>query len=122
MLFDLKKKIEKVILYYSDFTHISLFMWHYVSLQRLTTETKVEDIKGKLLPAVDVFAHAIRYLKKCLTEEIERRDTSVYVQEENITWVLTVPAIWDDPAKQFMRKAAEKVCILSLNIKHITQT
>ena len=31
------------------------------------------------------------------------------MQDENIEWVLTVPAIWDDPAKQFMRKAAEKV-------------
>jgi len=24
-------------------------------------------------------------------------------------WVLTVPAIWEDAAKQFMREAAEKV-------------
>ena len=31
------------------------------------------------------------------------------MQDENIEWVLMVPAIWDDPAKQFMRKAAEKV-------------
>jgi hypothetical protein len=33
----------------------------------------------------------------------------------DIRWVLTVPAIWNDGAKQFMREAAEKVslfCIL----------
>ena len=29
--------------------------------------------------------------------------------EDNVTWVLTVPAIWDEPAKQFMEEAAEKV-------------
>jgi hypothetical protein len=76
-----------------------------------------------MLPAVDVFAHAIRYLKQCLITEIESKDTSVLVKQENITWVLTVPAIWDDPAKQFMRKAAEKVqrCILSLKCEAIKQ-
>lgn len=30
-------------------------------------------------------------------------------EENDVTWVLTVPAIWDEPAKQFMEEAAEKV-------------
>ena len=30
-------------------------------------------------------------------------------QEENIKWIITVPAIWEDAAKQFMRDAAIKV-------------
>lgn len=30
-------------------------------------------------------------------------------EENDVTWVLTVPAIWDKPAKQFMEEAAEKV-------------
>jgi hypothetical protein len=29
--------------------------------------------------------------------------------ENMIQWVLTVPAIWSDKAKHFMRRAAEKV-------------
>lgn len=29
--------------------------------------------------------------------------------EKSIRWVLTVPAIWDENAKQFMREAAHKV-------------
>lgn len=37
------------------------------------------------------------------------------VQESNIRWVLTVPAIWTDAAKQFMIAAAEEV---SLNKLH----
>ena len=28
---------------------------------------------------------------------------------EYIRWVLTVPAIWSDPSKQFMREAAKQV-------------
>ena len=29
----------------------------------------------------------------------------------HISWVLTVPAIWDDDAKIFMRRVAFQVCI-----------
>jgi hypothetical protein len=32
-----------------------------------------------------------------------------YVTNEDIHWVITVPAIWDLKAKQFMKDAAEKV-------------
>ena len=38
---------------------------------------------------------------------LDKRDTGV--QPNDIQWVLTVPAIWNDPAKQFMREAAQKV-------------
>jgi len=31
------------------------------------------------------------------------------VKERDISWVLTVPAIWSDGSKQFMREAAEMV-------------
>jgi len=31
------------------------------------------------------------------------------VKDTDYHWVLTVPAIWEDAAKQFMREAAEKV-------------
>ena len=31
------------------------------------------------------------------------------LEEQDIHWVLTVPAIWNDVAKQFMREAAEEV-------------
>lgn len=42
-----------------------------------------------------------------LLTEVENQD--IQIQEEEIHWVLTVPAIWDDSAKKFMRDAAEKV-------------
>jgi hypothetical protein len=31
------------------------------------------------------------------------------IRNSDIHWVLTVPAIWNDAAKQFMREAAEEV-------------
>jgi hypothetical protein len=34
---------------------------------------------------------------------------AIDIRDNEIKWVLTVPAIWSDPAKEFMRKSAEKV-------------
>lgn len=78
-----------------------------IFFQRLSTKTTVADIYGKELPAVDIFSHAIKYLKDHMINEHKNRGTTIV--DSDINWVLTVPAIWDDPAKQFMRKAAEKV-------------
>lgn len=54
-----------------------------------------------------VFSAAIKYMHDHLLTEVENQDIQIQVQE--IHWVLTVPAIWDDSAKKFMRDAAEKV-------------
>lgn len=45
----------------------------------------------------------------------ELKDQCPSLQEkEAIRWVITVPAIWKQPAKQFMREAAYKVRCLVL--------
>jgi hypothetical protein len=36
---------------------------------------------------------------------------AIDIRDDEIKWVLTVPAIWSDQAKDFMRKSAEKVYI-----------
>ena len=62
---------------------------------------------GKEMPAKTVFAIAIRYIRGHLLKMIQARGIDFY--EEDILWVLTVPAIWNEPAKQFMREAAIEV-------------
>ena len=42
----------------------------------------------------------------------------IEIQDGDIEWVLTVPAIWNDPAKQFMRQAAEKVSCFKRLSRH----
>lgn len=73
----------------------------------------LEDITGKPIPAIDVFALSIKALVKHLMDALETRGTGVKPNE--IQWVLTVPAIWTDNSKQFMRKSAEKVFIILTN-------
>ncbi|CAC5396426.1 unnamed protein product [Mytilus coruscus] len=64
----------------------------------------IEDITGKPMAALDVFTLSIKALVKHLMALLEKQGTGVKMKE--IRWVLTVPAIWTDSAKQFMRKGA----------------
>ena len=55
-----------------------------------------------------VFAHALKFFKDHVLEELSDQ-SATKILEEDIQWVLTVPAIWKAPAKQFMRTAAYEV-------------
>ena len=67
---------------------------------------QLEDVTGKSLLAINVFSLFIKALKGHMLEHLLRG-----IEPHEIKWVLTVPAIWDDSAKLFMRKSAEKVCL-----------
>lgn len=70
----------------------------------------MEDDKGKKMKAIDVFSSAIGYLRGHLMTDCKKQMTSI--EDSDVMWVLTVPAIWDDKSKQFMREAAEQVYFL----------
>lgn len=76
----------------------------------------MEAENGKQMDAMKVFSEMIKYFKNHLIKECEDKKTNV--KEADIQFVITVPAIWTDPAKQFMREAAENVnlfdCLLNI--------
>jgi len=55
-----------------------------------------------------VFAHALCHFGTCCLQELQEQATFP-VTVEDIQWVITVPAIWRQSAKQFMRHAALQV-------------
>lgn len=59
------------------------------------------------MEAIKVFSSAIGYLKDQML--INCNDQLTGIEESDITWVLTVPAIWNDKSKQLMRETAEEV-------------
>ncbi|XP_053399659.1 heat shock 70 kDa protein 12A-like [Mercenaria mercenaria] len=72
----------------------------------------LEDASGKKkLLAKTVFSLSIKYLKDDLIKLSESRIAGGGLRDEDIHWVLTVPAIWNDAAKQFMREAAQQAGI-----------
>lgn len=58
--------------------------------------------------ALDIFSKALEYLKDKALEAIHKQSGVEYTAEE-VLWVVTVPAIWKQSAKQFMREAAYEV-------------
>ena len=76
--------------------------------QDLHMGLEIQAANGKKLRAMEVFAHALRFFKDhCLQELSDQSSTRIV--NDDIRWVITVPAIWRQPAKQFMRQASYKV-------------
>ena len=68
----------------------------------------IKDEMGRPMEARKVFGAVIKYLKDHLVKKSKSQLPGT--QEEDIKFVLTVPAIWNEGAKQFMRGAAIEVC------------
>lgn len=76
-------------------------------LQSLKTNHAIKDDNGKSIPAVKIFAITLRYLKGHLLNALRMRGRDV--STEDMKWLVTVPALWNDVNKQFMRQAAIQV-------------
>ncbi|XP_053400356.1 heat shock 70 kDa protein 12A-like isoform X2 [Mercenaria mercenaria] len=74
----------------------------------LSKGLEVTDLSGKVkIPAISAFSMAIRYLKDHVLATLnEKRSGKLIIDESDVHFVLTVPAIWDDRARLFMREAA----------------
>jgi molecular chaperone DnaK (HSP70) len=78
--------------------------------QTLSTKTTIDDVNGKKMEAKVIFAMSIRYLREHVLDVVRQRTADI--GEHDFLYVITVPAIWDDSAKQFMREAAVQVLVL----------
>eukprot|EP00105_Crassostrea_gigas_P033554 XP_011456968.1 PREDICTED: heat shock 70 kDa protein 12A isoform X2 [Crassostrea gigas] len=78
---------------------------------KLERDMEIDDIDGKKMPFMTIIAHAIRYLKEHLLRQLNDKNILEAVTADGIFWVLTVPAIWTDSAKQFTREAAREAGI-----------
>jgi len=54
-----------------------------------------------------IFTMAIRYMKDHLLRALKKQVPNI--EQSDVMFVITVPAIWNDAAKQFMREAAVAV-------------
>ncbi|XP_052778673.1 heat shock 70 kDa protein 12A-like [Mya arenaria] len=90
------------------FKRFKMMLWK----QKLNRNSMLEAENGQKLLARTVFALSIKYLKEDLLAVSNDRIAGAVLPTE-IHWVLTVPAIWNNSAKQFMREAAEEAGIES---------
>lgn len=64
----------------------------------------IRDIHEKSFKAQQIFVESIRFLRKHFLDKFESRNYDIL--EDDVCFILTVPAIWSDAAKQFMKEAA----------------
>lgn len=107
--------------YVDDEKHESIRFFRNFKMKLLKKETlgssmEIKDHMGKPLAALEVFSKSLEYMKEMVLEKIQEKYEDLVIKEERIHWIVTVPAIWDEFAKQFMREAAEKASIPS---KHL---
>lgn len=62
------------------------------------------------MTAIKVFSESIKYLKDHLLNRC--LNMACGLTDEDVLWTLTVPAVWNDKAKLFMRRAAEIVRLI----------
>lgn len=74
--------------------------------KELNLDVQIEDISGKKMPALTIFGHAFRYLNNHFLKTLCSQ--TVGVSQCDVQYVITVPAIWDQKAKQFMHRAANE--------------
>ncbi|CAG2225148.1 unnamed protein product [Mytilus edulis] len=77
--------------------------------RKISRRRMMKDVNGHKLQSLVVVSECIKFLRndflKILHENVN------FVELKDIHWVLTVPAIWSDQAKQFMRQAANQAGI-----------
>ena len=86
-------------------------------MQGIDKDMMLKDINGREMKASDIFACCIEYIKNKVFVRVEEAVRGL--TEEQIHWMITVPAIWNESARQFMREAATKVCLFSLFFQDI---
>ncbi|KAL3862532.1 hypothetical protein ACJMK2_008492 [Sinanodonta woodiana] len=91
---------------HKDWYYFRRFKMALFKDRNLSRQTQIEDESGKKMLAMKVISLVIRYLKDDLQKELASKLTSKISYEEEIQWVITVPAIWNDKARQFMSEAA----------------
>ena len=70
-------------------------------------DEKILDEFGREFLLLDVVSEALRYLNDNLIADLKLRQD--IFEENDVLRVITVPAIWSDSARNFMKKAAVKV-------------
>ena len=76
--------------------------------EKISRDLEIKDEMGKPLKAITVFSLSIGHLANDMIEASQKTITGEKIlNKSDVNWVLTVPAIWSDAAKQFMREAAQ---------------
>ena len=85
-----------------------LFQTYKMHLLHMDSHAKSVD--GRQLPLMKVISESLRYISDKALEKLSEQVGKVV--STKVRWVLTVPALWSEEHKHFMRKAAVEAGII----------
>ncbi|XP_062571659.1 uncharacterized protein LOC134233692 [Saccostrea cucullata] len=100
--------------HHHDYFYFSHFKMNLHRDESLNRGTVIQDDKGKECFAVKIFAMSIQHFKDKLLRDLDL--SRAPCSADDIRWVLTVPAIWGEQAKQMMQESAYKAGIQPYNV------
>lgn len=100
---------EARLWYYFD--KFKMALHHNADVNR---DLKISAANGESILALTVFKHSLVYLKYQALRELNDQAEEP-ISREQIRWVITVPAIWSQQAKQFIREAAYSADLCSIH-------
>lgn len=89
---------------HGDWYFFRRFKMQLYDKEEVSRDFMLEGENGLQMPAIKVFAESIKFLRTHFENHIKNNANEI--KPRDVEWVLTVPAIWPDPAKKFMKEAA----------------
>ena len=74
-------------------------------------QPNVKSIDGREMPLMAVISESLKFISNRAIIKLEEQIGKV-MNKKKIRWVLTVPALWSEEHKLFMRKAAVEAGII----------
>ncbi len=76
----------------------------------LHMDPNARSVDDRELPLMKVIAESLRFIAEKALEKLTEQVGKIV--KTKIRWVLTVPALWSEEHKHFMRRAAVEACII----------
>jgi len=90
-----------------DYYYFRQFKMQLYETKKLSRTSQLRDATGKHMKALDVFCIVFCYLKLVILQQINvSKSANLSITSDDVGWMITIPAIWTDEARQFMREAA----------------
>ena len=90
-----------------EYYYFCQFKMKLYETKKLSRKTELKDATGKPMKALDVFCIVFCQLKEIILQQINlTKAASFSITSDDVGWMITIPAIWTDEARQFMREAA----------------
>uniref|UniRef100_A0A8B9Q926 Heat shock 70 kDa protein 12A n=1 Tax=Apteryx owenii TaxID=8824 RepID=A0A8B9Q926_APTOW len=120
ILFNEKREFRKfgydAVMKYKSLPCSKAHKWYFfqnfkMNLYGMVCRTALEASNGKTLPALTVFSKSLCYMKEHALSTIQNASFQTVYDHKEVTWVITVPAIWSAAAGLISDMFSEKLII-----------